>query len=229
MKEALKRLIFKLRLDNTARKLSRSMIGKRKLMLQDPPYGNNLHNKIINSNDPIRNTAIALAINTLDNNKIEGSFAEVGVYRGETSKIIHSLAPHRKLYLFDTFEGFPAADLKQDDDRFKDTNLEIVKKNLGNLDNVHIKKGYFPETTSGIEEEQFSFVLLDMDLYKPTKAGLDFFYPRTVSGGYIFIHDFNSTESNGAVSKVVKKYMKDKPEHLIEIPDTWGSIVFRKL
>ena len=38
-------------------------------------------------------------------------------------------------------------------------------------------------------------VMLDVDLYRPALEVLRFFYPRMVRGGYFFMHDFNSPES----------------------------------
>jgi len=198
-------------------------------LMNFPPYDAAIHETVISCADPVRFATLALAINQIRKNNIEGSFVEVGVWRGDTSRFIHLLAPERTLYLFDTFEGFPSEDLERDDDRFRDTSEEIVKKQIGDLNNIVIKKGYFPETTRGLENEVFAFVLLDLDLYKPTLAGLNFFYPRMKSGGYIFAHDYNSPESNWAISRATNEFMQDKPEKIVEIPDVWGSIVFRKI
>ena len=68
-----------------------------------------------------------------------------------------------------------------------------------------------------------------MDLYKPTLEGLNFFYPKISRGGYLFVHDYNSSESNYAVSREVKEFMQDKPELIIKIPDVWGTVMFRKI
>jgi O-methyltransferase len=134
------------------------------------------------------------------------------------------------LYLFDTFIGFPKRDLEAPEDtRFNDTSLEHVRLRVGDDANVIFKPGYFPETVSGVEKCRFCFVMLDADLYKPTKAGLEFFYPRMSKGGYIFLHDYTSYESNQAVSRAAAEYLADKPEKVIEIPDTWGTALFRKL
>lgn len=180
--------------------------------------------------DPVRYGAIFLAINTIKKYKIPGSFAEVGVYRGETAKIIHHLYPERRLYLFDTFEGFPENDLDgKIDSRFKETSLELVKENIGDLKNIIFKKGYFPESAKGLEGETFAFVMLDVDLYRPTLDGLKFFYPKLTVDGYIFIHDYNNPESDWAVSRAVNEYMKNKPEKILEIPDWGGSVIIRKL
>ena len=177
----------------------------------------------LDTSDPVRYGAIKLAINRINDHDIPGALAEVGVYQGHTSKIIHMLAPDRHLFLFDTFEGFPDKDLEGCiNNRFKDTNIDIVKEVIGNMDNVEIRKGYFPETAAGLENEIFAFVMLDVDLYSPTLSGLNFFYNRLSAGGYIFIHDY----SNGhEVYKAVNKFMDDKREGIICLPDTWGSAI----
>ena len=188
----------------------------KKILIKDSPYNIDFHNQLILSSwDPIRYATIALALNTIKNENIKGNLAELGVFQGESSNIIHKLAPDRILYLFDTFEGFPEAYLenKKDVVRFKDTRLDLVKRNLGDLNNVVIRKGIFPETSIGLESEIFSFVFLDADLHTSTLKGLEFFYPRVSKGGYIFIHDYhNPEESNAGVYRAVNEFMKEKPE-----------------
>ena len=61
--------------------------------------------------DKVRFYTFWLQIERIKNKKIPGGFAELGVYRGETAKIIHELDPDRDLYLFDTFDGFSEEDL----------------------------------------------------------------------------------------------------------------------
>jgi O-methyltransferase len=66
-------------------------------------------------------------------------------------------------------------------------------------------------------------------MYQPSLEVFQFFYPRLVRGGYFFMHDYNSAESERAVSRAANKYMSDKPELLIEIPDYFGTALFRKI
>jgi O-methyltransferase len=70
--------------------------------------------------------------------------------------------------------------------------------------------------------------MLDFDLYKSALDVFRFFYPRLVPGGYFFMHDFNNPESDRAISRAATEFLADKPERLIEIPDEWGSALFRK-
>lgn len=189
-----------------------------------PTYHKKIERMIRWSNDPVRHATMALALEQIRSESIPGAIAELGVYRGYVSRFLHEQMPDRKLYLFDTFNGF--AD--KTDGRFRNTSLEVVKERLGNLDNVEFRVGLFPETTKGLEQEQFSFVLFDADKYDVAMAAFEFFYPRLSPGGYFFLHDFNSSESDWAVSKATRLFLRDKPEAIVEIPDICGTALFRK-
>lgn len=80
-----------------------------------------------------------------------------------------------------------------------------------------IRKGYFPETTKGLESEKFFFVNLDFDLYKPTLDGLRFFYPRLHERGLILIHDF-FTQTFYGVSQAVEDFEKEIGYELKKLP-----------
>lgn len=186
--------------------------------------------KIVEMNDPVRYGTIFLAMDTIQKENITGDIAECGVWRGYTSKFLHELMPGRQLYLFDTFSGFDTRDSDtKNDDRFMETSEEEVLKYIGDSRNLVVRKGYFPESAAGLEKEKFAFVMADFDKYDPTLAALEFFYTKVTPGGFIFVHDYNSPESDWACSKAVSEFLKDKPEKIISIPDTWGTGLFRKV
>lgn len=196
-----------------------------------PPYAPAVVADVRRQWDDVRYGTLALALQRLDTDRVPGAIAEVGVFRGHTSRFLSHAAPHRELHLFDTFEGFPMADREPEnagDTRFTDTSEALVRAIVGERKGVHIHRGRFPETAAGLEHEMFALVMLDLDVYPPTKAGLEFFYPRVPRGGYVFVHDYNSPESNRACSRAVDEFLADKPERAIEIPDQWGSVVFRR-
>lgn len=194
-----------------------------------PPYPQEVSRRVETLADSVRYATLALAIQRLDTEQIQGAIAELGVYQGVTSRFMHQQSPHRRLYLFDTFQGFPKDAVEASgDNRFKDTSQEEVGKFIGDQDNVVFRAGYFPETAFGLEDERFALVMLDFDLYQSAIESFKFFYPRLVAGGYFFMHDFNSPESDRAISRAALEFLGDKPEMLIEIPDEWGTAVFRK-
>lgn len=190
-----------------------------------PPYPPAVERLVNSSGDPVRYAFIAMAIERLRSEGIQGSFAEIGVWRGDLSEFIHTLAPSRKFHLFDTFQGFP----EDGDDRFRDTSVDLVRKRLiANPANIDLNVGEFPSTAAGLEDEQFSMVMYDADKYEPAVAALEFFYPKLSHGGYFFAHDFNN-EAEPGVKKAMQSFLEGKPEMLIEIPDRWGTALFRKI
>jgi O-methyltransferase len=94
---------------------------------------------------------------------------------------------------------------------------------------VIFRAGYFPNTAAGLETERFALVLLDFDLYTSAVDAFRFFYSRLVQGAYFFMHDYNNPESDRAISRAAHEFLAGKPERLIEIPDVWGTALFRKV
>jgi O-methyltransferase len=203
-----------------------------KRAMQFPPFDVTINESIIEYSDYHRFGAIAMALRRIDAENIPGALAEAGVFQGHASRFIQRLAPERRYYLFDTFDGFDKGDLDteiSEDKRFRGTSIEAVLHFIGDQRNLIVKKGRVPETFAGLESERFAFVLLDMDLYKPTFSALEFFYPRLSAGGYLMVHDYHNEESNWACRRAVDEFMRNKPERIIEIADIWGSIIFRRL
>ena len=185
--------------------------------------------------DYVRISQLELIAYEIKSNNILGSVAEVGVYRGDFARYINLLFPDRKLYLFDTFEGFPEVDAKIDQMKgfsnanqdWSETSLELVIKKMTYPENVIIKKGRFPDTAYDIDD-RFAFVSLDVDLYLPTKQGLEFFYPRLSSGGVIMVHDFNNAGYKG-VRHAVLEFCKENKVGYVPISDLAGSCIIFKI
>ena len=170
----------------------------------------------------------------LKNKNIVGNLAEVGVFKGETAKVIHYMLPERKLYLFDSFSGLPAQVIREDCDgtirpqtvSFEQTSKTEVEKYINGNENVEIREGIFPETAQGLEENTFAFIHLDADLYQSTLDGLNFFYPKLTPGGSILIHDYNHNWEG--VKKAVDEFEQTVPEQFIELYDMYGSVLLTK-
>ena len=184
--------------------------------------------------DKVRFYNFWFQIERLKKDHIAGAFAEVGVYKGETAKMIHLMDPTRKFYLFDTFDGFAKKDLaleNQEDENlktidFSDTTEAAVTGFIGGNENIKVIPGYFPETTAKIPEESFAFVHLDADLYQPTLTGLRYFYPKLAKGGVIIVHDYNHNWEG--VRKAVDEFRETIPERIVEVADWQGSVMIFK-
>jgi len=156
--------------------------------------------------------------------KTRGDYAEVGVYKGATAKMICEAKGDKHLYLFDTFEGIPdAGDI---DKRFSKNqfpaDIEQVKRRLRKYKNVHICKGMFPDTAKPMRNRRFAFVHLDVDVYKSTKDCLAFFYKRMEKNGIIISHDYSSS---AGVKKAFDEFFEKRPEGIIQLPMSQCMIV----
>ncbi|HKY90705.1 MAG TPA: TylF/MycF/NovP-related O-methyltransferase [Nevskiaceae bacterium] len=66
---------------------------------------------------------------------------------------------------------------------------------------VRLFKGWIPERFAEVADEHFRFVHVDVDLYEPTLASFEFFYPRLVPGGIIATDDYNWPGGRRAVDE----------------------------
>lgn len=57
---------------------------------------------------------------------------------------------------------------------------------------VTFAKGWIPPVLTALPDTRWSFVHIDVDLYEPTLACLDYFFDRLVPGGVILNDDFSS-------------------------------------
>ena len=194
-----------------------------------PTFPANQFDRVINGWDYVRYSTLGLAAQRILRDNVPGAFAEAGVWKGHCASFMHMFAPERPLYLFDTFEGFPNSGESKGDRRFADTTVEEVLANVGEpTQSVFIRKGVFPETSKGLEDETFSLVSLDLDTYSGMLSAWKFFYPRTSRGGYIFVHDYNGHEYEDGTGRATREFLSDKIEQAIELSDQWGSALIRK-
>lgn len=188
-------------------------------------------------NDYVRIKSFELAVKEIRKRNVPGEVAEVGVFRGEFAQYINYAFPERKCYLFDTFDGFNAnealKEIKNGNcsdafvEAYKQTNISVVLNKMKYLNNVIIKQGFFPESLDGLEEK-FVFVSIDVDFEESIYAALNYFYPRLCGGGYIFVHDYNS--SLLGVEKAVDRFEIDYGVNIPKMPlcDANGTLVIMK-
>tara|TARA_B100001057_G_scaffold339132_1_gene339920 strand:- start:489 stop:1265 length:777 start_codon:yes stop_codon:yes gene_type:complete len=180
---------------------------------------------------------------TLEKNDVD-DFVEAGCWFGHSSYIIASIIKKSSkkninFHIFDSFEGLSEVtesdrDLSKLDkndvlkirSQFKSNEVFVKKEVLGNFDFVKIYKGWIPEKFNLVEDKKFSFVHIDVDLYKPTLDTLEFFYPKLSKGGIILCDDYNSKGFDGA-KEACDKYFRDKDYSFKFSPSVSGFFVIK--
>lgn len=139
---------------------------------------------------------------------LPGARAECGVYRGATALLLchawRSRQPEYRgddLYLIDSYSG-TSASVAQDripvrdaggetrmEDFFPagktDTSPDLVRGFFTEFPGVNVCAGWIPQVFATLPEREWAFVHLDLSLYEPTLASLEYFYPRLTKGGAI--------------------------------------------
>ena len=179
-------------------------------------------------NDYVRLATLELLCRRLA--EVPGAAAELGVYRGFFARCINQLLPERKLYLFDSFEGF--GEEAQASESFqaahRNTAIEKVLAIMPYPEKVIVKPGFFPDSLEGLEEP-FCLVSLDVDFYQTTLDGLRYFWPRLEKGGYLLLHDWGSPKLRG-VRKALAAFERDLGQRILSVPlcDVGGTNVLCK-
>jgi hypothetical protein len=164
--------------------------------------------------------------------RVDGAVAELGVYKGHSSAVIGHYARQfgRRMYLLDTFSGFVQEQIESPLSQtakhaFRDVSLEYAQETVGASELFEWIVGPFPDSiTPALQDEKYSFVSLDCDLYDPILAGLRFFYPRLSPGGLIFVHDYSSGHWPGA-TRALDQFVEEAGAGHVLLPDKSGSAV----
>lgn len=177
---------------------------------------------------------LSLAFDQIHKEGLAGDVVELGVYKGQTATILARNARRlgRTCWLLDTYTGFDTKDFTGIDsgrgEQFADTSLAAVRARVGE-DNTRYVQGFFPDTAAQLPADgRYCLVHVDCDLYAPIMSALEYFYPRMVPGGYLIVHDYGSLEWEGA-ERAVDVFFADKPECLVQMPDSAGSALVRRL
>lgn len=190
--------------------------------------------------DYVRLRTLGLCAEEIYKNGVEGDVAEAGVFRGFFSSALSELFSDRMLYLYDTFAGFDERDIEAesspDETRNKSWYVHInkmsssvdliadIKSRLPHPEKAIFRKGYFPDSAVDDVNRKFCFVSLDMDIYKPTLAGLEFFWPKMISGGYIFLHDGKFD----GVQRAISAFRQEKGIPVVPICDPVETYILCK-
>jgi O-methyltransferase len=198
---------------------------------------------MISTDNPLRRNRHYLLFKLLDNKIfLQSNVAECGCWKGLSTTIIANKLKRKnfknQFYIFDSFEGlsgFKKKDIRTGIKNFNESkvrkhfksSIELVKKNLLEFKSfIQIFKGWIPSQFSLIKNKKFSFVHIDVDLYKPTLDSLNFFGKRMVNGGLILLDDYGSLHFPGA--KLATDNFLDKNKNFFFLPLSYGSAILIK-
>jgi len=155
-----------------------------------------------------------------------GTYLEIGVWRGRFSRIIHSWNIHKKLYLLDPWrqlEGYRDAMNEKSNDEFEEIH-QGVRAYFENDDSVEIIRARSEDTIDKFQDGSFDFIYLDGDhSYEHAKMDIEAWVPKVKKGGVFAGHDYFNMENelgSFGVKRAIDEYIIGKPITLnILIPE----------
>lgn len=151
---------------------------------------------------------------------LDGAVAECGCAGGLSSYLLCSrLRQHDPRFdgtgyeIYDSFEGLSEPQAEDRAGAEADpmlgramkrgmfaVSLEAVQQALREFPGIRYGAGWIPEAFPR-DERRYRFVHVDVDLYQPTRASLEYFWPRLVAGGVIVCDDYNWPGARQAVDE----------------------------
>lgn len=169
--------------------------------------------------------------------RIPGDIAECGVRNGRSALfMLTALEVERRLFLFDSFEGLSdplpdkdgldtVIDPKSRNRLFHNDDLQGLLDRLEPFgDRVEVLRGWIPERFPEVADRRFCLVHLDVDLYRPTLDGLEFFYDRLEPGGILVCDDYGTGFYPGA-RQAMDEFFGARREKPVELPQGQAFVV----
>lgn len=156
---------------------------------------------------------------------IDGEVAECGCFRGLSSYIIasylkmeHARFTGGGFRVFDSFAGLsqpgaedalPCEDRSAEAQRLRTMTqagafaaaLPEVRAALAEFPQIEFHAGWIPQSFAGQPERRYRFVHVDVDLYAPTLACLQYFYPRLQPSALLVSDDFGWPGARRAIEE----------------------------
>jgi O-methyltransferase len=160
-------------------------------------------------------------------NGIEGDLVETGVWRGGCCILMNGITQeysenHRKIHLFDSFEGLPAPYIKEDTGdtyhqlEWLKVSVDEVKSNFEKYglltDNLVFHKGFFKDSMKNVDDiTKIAVLRLDGDMYCSTMEVLEGLYDKVTPGGFVIIDDWSYASARNALTDFISKRGEQMP------------------
>ena len=168
-----------------------------------------------------RTQIVAKLFETAFKNNPNGNWIECGVWQGYSSLIFSRIAKQMNpsfdgsgMYMLDSFEGL--SDISDKDhaaifdsesnsvqsvifDNDFTCGIDEVASRFQDYPNLTLIKGWIPDVLVDVPEKRWNFVHIDVDLYEPTLACIEYFYDRLQPEGIIICDDYITPLFPGAM------------------------------
>jgi hypothetical protein len=158
---------------------------------------------------------------------------EFGTFRGGTACVLlratESIAPQKRLYLYDTFAGMTRENLTENEQEmagtYTRTSVEFVREALDrHASRAEFKAGFIPSTLDETGPARISFMHVDLNAAVATGHALEWAYPRWSHGGICLLDDYlwGGYEDQ---RRLLEEFFGGKQRQIIGLPTGQGVVL----
>lgn len=158
---------------------------------------------------------------------------ECGCWMGHSTVLLNQAiresSDETVLHVFDSFEGmsefgkhdqspaFPTKESQEHQRKKHRSSVDVLRKLLPEPDTV-FHKGWIPDVFATAEVGPIAFANIDLNLYEPTRASLQFVWHRLAHGGIIFLDDYGYSSQPGTTKAVDEFVSGISPQLFMALP-----------
>ncbi|RPI76471.1 MAG: dTDP-6-deoxy-L-hexose 3-O-methyltransferase [Desulfobacteraceae bacterium] len=168
---------------------------------------------------------------------LSGEIVELGVFKGASLsrwikfRSLFGNAFSKKIVAFDTFAEFPETAFEPDKKKREQFIREAGSRSINReelidlltrlhlYENIDLVAGDILQTVPAYRTAnphlKIALLHIDVDLYEPTAAALESFYPQVVRGGIVILDDYGAF---AGANKAVDEYFKDCDVRIRTLP-----------
>lgn len=176
---------------------------------------------------------------------VSGSLVECGVGQGQSLALWVSLTliegRDRRVWAFDSFEGFPAKLVAEDEasaftkglQEYRQFDIPYVRKTLmdfglasADIDRqVSMVKGFIPDSCEKYDGSEIALLYIDLDIYEGYRDALSIFFDKVSHGGIVAFDEYLKpldTHKWPGAAKAINEFLdaRDLRNHLQVCPLT---------
>lgn len=171
---------------------------------------------------------------TLD---VPGDLFEAGAGSGGSGRlmldILRARGVRKRLWLLDTFAGYQKVDADRDGTHMRVNDcrcagVDEVRALLANdTHEVRLVPGLIPGTLAEVTSDALSFAHIDVNLYEPTRAALEFVLDRLQPGGVVVFDDYNWPATVGA-RRAIDEVCAARGRTVVSVPESTQAFLLQR-
>jgi len=168
--------------------------------------------------------------------RLPGDFVECGTNTGIFSlaicRYVDFNALDKRFFLFDTFCGIPLEQISEREHELGRSKENVwypdcweqVQANFRPYPKAQLVRGMVPDTLSSVDIPRVSYLSIDMNIAKPERDAMEYFWDRLVTGAIVVLDDYGFARHH-LQKEEMDNFAASRNVPIFELPTGQGLII----